>query len=88
MSHYTAYELDLFRNGELNWSRRWLLCRLHLRCCHRCRERLSRLEQDDLLILELRKSEDFMKIPENPLVYRRLCDIFQTNSRKEHKSAE
>jgi hypothetical protein len=35
------------------------------------------MEQDDLLILELQKSEDLMKIPENPLEYRRLCDIFQ-----------
>ena len=74
--HYTTYELELYRNQGLSWYRR-LLCRFHLRHCFRCRERLNRMKQDDLLILELQKSEDLMKIPENPLEYRRLCDIFQ-----------
>lgn len=82
--HYTIYELDQYRNRAMNWLRR-LDCWIHLRHCHRCRERLTQLGQDDLLILDLRKSEQQMKIPENPLEYYKLCDIFH-NEMKEHKS--
>ena len=38
-----------------------------------------------MLILDLKKSEQKMDIPENPLEYHRLCDIFH-DEMKEHKS--
>ncbi|MBS1369934.1 MAG: hypothetical protein HPZ91_08290 [Lentisphaeria bacterium] len=79
--HYAMYELDQYRNQATPWLRR-IFCRLHLLHCHRCRERLTRLGQDDMLIMDLRKSEQKMNIPENPLEYRRLCDIFYDDAAK------
>lgn len=82
--HYTIFELDQYRNHVMSWFRR-IFCQLHLQHCHCCRERLTRLRLDDMLILDLRKSEQKMNIPENPLEYHRLCDIFH-DEMKEHKS--
>lgn len=82
--HYAIWELDQYRNHVMPWFRR-IFCRLHLLHCHRCRERLTRLGQDDMLIMDLRKSEQKMTIPENPLEYRRFCDIFHDEIKK-HQS--
>ncbi len=81
---YTMYELDQYRNRAMSWLRR-IFCRVHLLHCHRCRERLTRLRQDDILIMDLQKSEQNMNIPQNPLEYRRLCDIFHEDMAN-HKS--
>lgn len=83
--HYTIYELDQYRNHAMTWVRR-LFCRFHLLHCHRCRERLTRLRQDDMLIMDLRKSEQKMTIPENPLEYLRLCDIFHDDVAKHNST--
>lgn len=79
--HYTLCQLDQFRNRAMPWFQR-LFCRLHLRRCHRCRERLTRLTEDDMLLIDLRQSEQKMNIPENPLEYRKLCDIFHDDTVK------
>lgn len=83
--HYTIYELDQYRNYAMTWVRRFF-CRFHLLHCHRCRERLTRLRQDDMLIMDLRKSEQKMTIPENPLEYHRLCDIFHDDAAKHNST--
>lgn len=82
--HYAAYQLDRYRTRSMPWFRR-IFCRLHLLRCRRCRRRLARLVQDDMLLAELRKSEQKLNVPENPLEYQRFCDIFHDDAMK-HKS--
>ena len=84
--HYTKYELDQYRNRTMGPFRR-LFCRIHLLRCHRCRERLTHLKLDDILVLALRKSEQMLKIPENPLEYRKLCDIFHESKTRRNSTA-
>ena len=77
--HYKVYELDQYRCRAMPWFRR-MICRFHLRRCPRCRKRLLRLEQDDALISDLRKSTREMNVPENPDEYHTLRGLFQDDS--------
>ena len=79
--HFAMYELDQYRSHVMPWFLR-ICCWFHLRHCRRCRKRLSRLAQDDLLIAELRKSTREMNVPENPGEYHALCGLFQEGSDK------
>lgn len=55
MRHYPVYELDQFLKGELpRWKR--IGCQLHLLRCPKCRKRLAKLQTDNLLIDDLKKS--------------------------------
>lgn len=72
--HYTLCELDHYRNRTMFRLRRFL-CRLHLLRCSRCRVRLAQLAKDDLLIFDLRNSEQRMKVPANPAEFQRLHDM-------------
>ena len=74
--HYAIYELDQYRGRAMNLFRR-LACRCHLLHCRQCREKLRQLAQDDLLLADLRRSEQQMRIPENQSEYHKLCERFK-----------
>ncbi len=76
MRHYQLPELDQYRNGKMPFLSR-LPCRWHLIGCNRCRVRLNRLAEDDLLLRDIKESVKKLNIPENGVAYRRLCDTFQ-----------
>lgn len=77
MRHYTETELEQYRSGHMNPVRR-LLCTMHLWCCVECQKQLDKIDEDELLLADLKQSlseED--EVDENPDTYQKLCDHFR-----------
>ncbi len=75
MRHYPLHELDRYRSGKMSFAGR-CLCRLHLVFCRRCRGRLTRLAEDEMLLEDVRKSVRNMSVADNEATYRKLCESF------------
>lgn len=75
MHHYTETELERYRDGHMNFVLR-LLCKIHLWNCIACRERLEKINEDDLLLRDLKDVLKTDDVPENDHTYRKLCVHF------------
>ena len=53
--HFTAAELDAYRNGDCGFCKRGC-CRLHLFFCKKCQRKLESLNNCDELLAAVRKT--------------------------------
>ena len=60
MPHFTKEELDSFRHSSMPLLNR-INCSIHLRECEICKKLMEELEEDDLLIKNLRSVEQIYR---------------------------
>ncbi|MBO5959164.1 MAG: hypothetical protein J6Q65_03480 [Lentisphaeria bacterium] len=77
MHHYSEHELEQFRNRKMNLFYRQL-CKFHLWHCAECTEKLNALDEDELIITDLRKSLNDIDADMNEDTYNNLCEHFST----------
>lgn len=65
MKHYTKEALELYRNGKMSLLGR-INCAAHLKNCPECMAILKELEEEDILLADLRNSvQIFTELSEN-----------------------
>jgi len=74
--HYTSEYLDQYRHGDMKWLS-WLICRIHLRYCWECQQRLAQLEEDDRFLLKIKRSVKLLKSESNSASCQELCITFR-----------
>lgn len=77
MHHYSEHELEKFRAGNMNFFLRQL-CKIHLWHCAVCAEKLNALDEDELILTDLRRSMTDANDDPNDNTYNTLCDHFST----------
>lgn len=77
MHHYSEAELERYRTGKMNFFLR-TICKLHLWNCAVCKAVLERLEEDELLIADLKQTLSENQTGGNEETYRKLCHHFQS----------
>ena len=55
MKHYTKKDLELYRDGKMSVLSR-ISCKNHLKSCEICQKREQEIDDDKLLIADLRSS--------------------------------
>lgn len=78
MHHYAENELEKYRDGNMNFFQK-MLCRIHLWHCPECSGKLNALDEDELILTDLRKSmaETYLKHNDSN-TYNSLCEHFKT----------
>lgn len=77
MHHYSENELEQFRAGNMNFFHR-NLCRFHLWHCAECTAKLNALDEDELILTDLRKSMTDATADANDDTYNNLCEHFSS----------
>lgn len=77
MHHYSENELEQFRAGDMNFFHN-LLCKLHLWHCAECSKKLETLDEDELILTDLRKSMMDTPTDSNEFTYNNLCEHFSS----------
>ncbi len=82
MKHYTREELDQYRHKDMSFILR-LICRAHLSICSQCRQKLSKLHDDDTLLRRLKDSLNMLNIESNSLTYQKIDTTIHELTNKE-----